>query len=236
MPRSVGKFGLFFGGFGMIFVAVAGYFVVKDQRLAATGLRTSGEVITLERSYNDDGGRTYAPVFVFHDAKGTRHEVTSSVKSSPPAFSRGEKVEVIYDPAKPGQAIIDSFSQRYLFPLVFGGIGGAFALIGLGLAYAYRRRRQVIEGLKARGMRIDAEFLRCYLDTSLKINGRSPYRVTAQATHPATGKLASFKSDPIWIDLSDILRDRRVPVFVDHDKPKQHYIDLSEWVSESERA
>lgn len=236
MSKAAAKIGLFFAAFGLIFAGIGGYFFVKDQRLAASGVRASGEVVALHESYDSDGDRTYAPVFVFQDANGTRHEVTSSVKTSPPAFSRGEAIEVIYDPALPGQAVIDSFTQRHLFPLAFGGMGGVFAAIGLGLAYAYHRRRKIIADLKQRGMRINAEFQRCYLDTSVKINGRSPYKVTAQATHPATGKLASFKSDAIWVNLSDELRGRTVPVMVDHAHPKRHWIDLSEWVDESEQA
>ena len=43
---------------------------------------------------------------------------------------------------------------------------------------------------------------------SVKVNGRSPYRVTCQANHPATGKLMSFKSDAIWADPSEKLAAR----------------------------
>ncbi|NVE95081.1 DUF3592 domain-containing protein [Altererythrobacter lutimaris] len=236
MSKSLAKFGLFFAAFGMVFVSIAGFFVFRDYQVATNGLRAQGEVIALERSYDSDGDATYAPVFTFTDVRGTRHEVTGSVKSSPAAFSRGEQVEVIYDPAKPGKAIIDSFSQRYLFPLVFGGIGGVFALIGGWFVIGYQRRKATIESLKQRGMRIEAKVKRCYRDTSVTINGRSPYKVTAQATHPATGKLASFTSDAIWVDLSDQLQGGTVPVLVDPAKPRVHWIDLTEWVHETERA
>lgn len=236
MSKSLAKFGAFFAAFGMIFVAIAGYFVFRDQQLAWTGVRAEGQVIALERSYNNDGNRTYAPVFTFTDAKGTRHEVTSSIKSSPPSFARGEAVTVIYDPDKPGKAIIDSFSQRFLFPLIFGGVGGIFALTGGWFVIRHQRRKSMIAELKARGMRISADFQRCYLDTSVKINGRSPYKVTAQARHPATGKLASFMSDGIWIDLSDQLEGGKVPVIVDPTKPKKYWVDLSEWFDEKERS
>ncbi|HAU22533.1 MAG TPA: DUF3592 domain-containing protein [Erythrobacter sp.] len=172
----------------------------------------------------------------FSDQDGSTRRFVESISSNPPAFSRGEEVEVIYDPWAPEDVMIDSFATRYLFPLAFGGFGSLFALIGGGLIFAWFGRRAIISDLKESGLRISAKFTRCYLDTGTRINGRSPYRVTAQATHPATGKLASFTSDAIWLDLSDVLKGHDVPVIVDPDDPDDHYIDLSEWVHQSEQA
>lgn len=228
--------GLPFLAFGLIFASIGGWFYWDDLELAETGARAQGVVINLESSRDSDGDTTYRPVVEFTDQSGTSHQFVGSVGSSPPAFSRGEHVEVIYDPWAPEDVLIDSFSTRYLFPLAFGGFGSLFALIGGGLMFAWFRRRAVISDLKESGLRIQAEFTHCYLDTSTRINGRSPYRVTAQGTHPATGKLASFTSDAIWLDLSDVLKDRDVPVIVDPADPDDHYVDLSEWVHESEQA
>ncbi|WP_114520998.1 DUF3592 domain-containing protein [Altererythrobacter sp. ZODW24] len=221
--------GLLFAGIG--FLASSG-----TRELANTGLRTSGTVIAMSDSRDSDGGRSYAPLVEFYDANGKRHEFSSRVSSNPPRFSRGETVPVIYDPAKPNRAMIDGFMDRYLMPLIFGGIGGIFAIIGGGLLFAYWRRRKVVARLKQSGMAIDAKFVECYRDTSTKINGRSPYRVAAQATHPATGQLTSFKSAPIWLDLTNRLTGKDVRVLIDPMRPKDHFVDLSALVSPDEMA
>lgn len=222
--------------FGLVFAGVGGWFYWASASLTQSGERVQGVVIDLERSRDSDGDTTYRPVVEYTDQNGTKHQFVESVGSNPSAFSRGEQVEVIYDPWEPEEAIIDSFTTRYLFPLAFGGFGSIFALIGGGLMFAWFRRRAIISDLKESGLRIQARFNDCYLDTSTRINGRSPYRVTAQAVHPATGKLASFQSDAIWLDLTDTLKDRDVPVIVDPKDPDDHYVDLSEWVHESEQA
>ena len=115
-------------------------------------------------------------------------------------------------------------------------MGSLFALVGAGLVFAFFRRRRVIDQLKRTGIPIEAKFIECYRDTSTRINGRSPYRVVGQATHPATGRLQSFKSEPIWLDLSEQLAGKTIKVLVDPVRAKRHYVDLTEWVDEDQRA
>jgi hypothetical protein len=132
--------------------------------------------------------------------------------------------------------MIDGFMDRFFLPLMFVGMGSLFAAIGAGMLFAYVRRRKIIAQLRRSGLPIEAEFLECYRDTSTKVNGRSPYRVVAQTTHPATGKLESFKSDPIWLDLSRQLAGEKVRIFVDPARPKHHFVDLSEFIDADDMA
>ena len=227
MSKTFLWIGGFFLPFGLLFAGIGAWSFVADQKLADIGTSTQGTVIALDRSTDSDGDVSYRPVVEFFDKGQTRHEFTGDVGSSPPAYSRGEVVDVIYDPDGPGRAMVDSFTDRYLLPLVFGGMGCVFAAIGAGMLFSVWRRRKIIERLKRSGMAVSGKFLECYRDTSTKVNGRSPYRVVAQATHPATGKLQSFKSDPIWIDLSEQLDGEAVKILLDPANPKHHFIDLS---------
>lgn len=225
--------GIFFA-FGLAFAAVGVWNVVDDMALAARGNTAQGTVVNLSASYDSEGGTTYRPVVLFRDDNGATRRFTSNMGSNPPAFDRNEKVTVIYDPWAPEDAIIDSFSTRYLLPAIFGGFGLIFGGIGAGLLIYVIRRRRIIARLKQSGVPINAEFVECYRDTSTKVNGRSPWVVVAQATHPATGKLSSFKSDPVWVDLSGTLAGKPIPVLIDPADPDQHFIDLAEWVEEDE--
>ncbi|MGV2497673.1 DUF3592 domain-containing protein [Pelagerythrobacter aerophilus] len=230
MPRIFAWIGAAFLAFGLVFAAVGLWAWAGDRALAEAGTQASGTVIDLSRRYDSDSGSTYRPVVEFHDAKGTRHEFVGSVGSSPPAYSRGETVSVIYDPAAPGRAMIDGFLDRYFLPLVFGGMGGVFAVLGGGLLFFFIRRRRIVARLKDSGVPISAKFVECYRDTSTRVNGRYPWRVVGQATHPTTGKLQSFKSDAIWVDLSEQLRGGDIRVLIDPARPKQHFVDLSDYV------
>ncbi len=228
--------GAIFTPLGLIFAAVGGWFYLADRDLASSGVRTPGTVIELAGGRDSDGDYSYRPVVEFFDASGTRQVFASSVSSSPPSYSTGERVTVIYRPGAPDDAIIDSFVDRFLLPLMFGGIGAIFAAIGLGMLGAWLRRRRIVARLRASGLPIQARFVECYRDTRIEVNGRSPFRVVCQATHPATGQLQSFESDPIWIDLTERLAGRDVRVFVDPARPRHHAVDLTGLVGESEQA
>jgi len=78
------------------------------------------------------GGKGSKPVVRFF-AGGKPFEIEGKISSSPPAFRTGERVEVIYRIADPELAIINSFVERWLFPVIFGGIGLVLSLVGLGM-------------------------------------------------------------------------------------------------------
>ena len=223
-----------FAAVGLVLVAGAGWFYLADRSFAEAGVHTQGVVIEMIGSRDSDSDYTYKPVVEFLDADGRRHMFTSSVSSSPPQYSTGERVEVIYAPDSPDEAVIDSFLDRFLLPLVFGGLGTLLAAIGLGLLFARLRGDRIAAHLRASGLPIQANVVECYRDTSVQVNGRSPWRVVCQATHPATGKLHSFLSEPVWIDPSAQLAGREVRVFVDPARPKRHLVDLSAYFAEDE--
>lgn len=124
-------FGVFFmlPGLGML----AGlYGVIVTGPDPDRMLKTEGEVIGVP------GG---TPRVVFVDNDGREHVVDGTVSSEPPSYEIGEKVGVLYDPARPDEAIIDSFLERYFVVLMLGGMGGLFTLIGGGTVLAAVRSR-----------------------------------------------------------------------------------------------
>lgn len=235
MPRFLLWVGVIFGSIGALLLAIAIGGFVADQNRVATSQKAQGTVINLVQSRGDNGS-TFAPVVEWRDAKGTRHVLYSTTGSNPPAFERGEIVSVLYDPEKPSQARIDSFGQRFTIILICGGIGLVFSLIGGPIVYLFVRRARMIGRLKRTGEQIEAKFVRCEVDVGTVINGRNPYRVHAQGKHPKTGRLASFISGPIFLDLTDTLKGKTLPVLVDRKRYRDHYIVLDEWVADEERA
>lgn len=223
-----------FLAFGLLFTGLGSWFYLGDLDLAMSGDEAEGRVVSFESSYNSDSGTTYRPVVEYEDASGRVHRFTGGVGSSPKAYDRGETVDVIYDPASPEDALLDSFTERLALPLAFGGFGLLFGGIGGAILFFGWRRQKIIAQLKESGLPISAQFLECYNDRSIKVNGRSPWRVVAQATHPATGQLTSFKSDPLWVNPGEQLVGKELRVFVDPARPKRHYIDLSEYISEED--
>ncbi|HEY6814851.1 MAG TPA: DUF3592 domain-containing protein [Croceibacterium sp.] len=236
MGRTMIWIGGPFAALGLVFVALGGWSYQQARSFAEQGQRAQGTVIEMiaSRDNDDDGGYTYAPMVEFRDAAGELHRFTSRVGSNPPSYSTGEAVEVIYTPQAPDEAVIDSFADRFLMPSIFGGLGALFTAIGLGLLLAWVRGRRIAAELRARGLPLQAKITDCYRDTSVTVNGRSPWRVVCQATHPATGAMQSFKSEAIWVDPDSRLSGRDLRVFVDPARPKRHLIDLSPYFSKDE--
>lgn len=141
-------FGLIaFGGLflviGLVFAGVSVSFVVDAKHARGTVValewRDDDHSGVSRRRRVDDGPAAY-PVVEFTAADGTRRTFRDSTGSSPPAYERGERVEVLYKADSPGDARIDSFLSLWLLPLVFGGIGLLFAGIGTVVALVTRRR------------------------------------------------------------------------------------------------
>ena len=56
---------------------------------------------------------------VEYEVNGKAFSFQSSLSSTPPMYSTGDKVSVLYRPNNPGWAQINSFTDRWLFPVVF---------------------------------------------------------------------------------------------------------------------
>ena len=221
---------------GLLLGGGAAWALIADRDAVANAVAARGTVVALDASTDSEGDTTYRPVVTFRDARGTAHRFTGSVGSYPAAYDRGEAVDVLYDPAAPGRATLDSFTERFLLPLILGIFALVLTGAGGGILGWRIARARTVGRLKRDGLRIPAKVLSCDLDTSLTVNGRHPYRVSAQAAHPATGKQASFRSEPMWVDLSGVLDGGEVPVLVFADRAGPHYVDLSQWLDESEEA
>ena len=71
------------------------------------------------------GGNQKSPI-VEYNVGGKRFTHRSSLSSSPPRYFVGEKVSVLYRPDNPKRAQINSFTDRWLFSVMFtcGGLMG----------------------------------------------------------------------------------------------------------------
>jgi hypothetical protein len=80
----------------------------------------------------------FAPV-VEYQVGGQTYRVRGHVASFPAAHAVHDIVVVAYPSDRPAEGRIDSFSENWLAPLVFGGGGAFFGLVGLGMLLARKR-------------------------------------------------------------------------------------------------
>ncbi|BAY24591.1 hypothetical protein NIES2100_43860 [Calothrix sp. NIES-2100] len=139
-------FGSIFAGVGSIFAVTGIIFVINTHSFVSTAESIQGNVIDLKlRSSTDSKGRSssaYYPVVKFTPSSGETIIFESNTGSSPPAFSKGQQVEVLYNPKQPNSAMINSWLELWFLPGMFAGMGSIFVLIG-GVALFQPLRRLI---------------------------------------------------------------------------------------------
>lgn len=119
------------------------HFYNKQASFERKAANAQGQVIRLI-SKTDNDGTTYYAMVGFAAADGAQIEFKDSIGSNPPSFSEGDRVDVLYDPALPQDAIID----RGWFNLL---PSAALALVG-GLWFLYSVK-WFLQSLSRRGRR-----------------------------------------------------------------------------------
>ncbi len=212
-------------GFAAITIAIAGYFAQRTLPFVTRSATAEGTVEELlEHRVN---GRTIEDPFVsFVTADGRRVQFLAVARDPTP--TRGARVRVRYDPAKPFEARIDGVLELWGLPLGFGGTGAFFGSIGGGILLGSMIRRRRRDRLRRDGDRVEATLLRVEVNAAFSFNGRHPWRLVAQWLNPATDEVHVFHSENLWFDPTEFTRDRRtVSVFLDRTHPRRYLVDVS---------
>lgn len=95
--------------------------------------RMSEEVVALEKVPPTETGElpTYRPVVSFRVGTAQTIRFQSIAHSNPPEYELGDSVRVLYDPGCPSEARIRSFTSLWLLPIVLGGLGLIFTVLGV---------------------------------------------------------------------------------------------------------
>ena len=135
-------FNLFFAGFCLwgVYAAYIGW------QLQTNGVTTPGTVVRLNEQSDAEGGCcTYVPVVDFK-VNDQVYTFEGDNASDPPAYQVGEQVNVRYDPTNPNTAQIDSFFERWIFPiLIIPAMVLAAAILNFFMIRAWRRGEYIGE-------------------------------------------------------------------------------------------
>lgn len=212
---------LFFYG---IFATIGG---LAGCAMLVTTYLTMQKLSAWEESTGIISGFSGNPVIQF-DYYGEQREFTSSFSSSD--MQQGDAVTVHFPVDKPEEVEIKNFFTLWFFPLftsvfafVFGGIGF------YGVAKQLKRLRAKRDLFTyGRGRKTTLPVTSITLDSSFKVNGRSPYMILCQYHDPVSNKMYEFKSDHIWYDPSPLLKDRKViDIYVDPNNLTYYYMDTT---------
>ncbi|MBL7872374.1 MAG: DUF3592 domain-containing protein [Cyclobacteriaceae bacterium] len=137
-PVNVGRLvGGVFMCLGVIMLAIAAYSIASNYKFSERAITVKGKVIDYDsyESRNDDGRSTtmYTPTFEY-SFKGKIYTHKSTTSSSSKDYKIDEAVNVLVDPDKPTEILIDSFWERWFVSVLLGFLGIMFTGMGY-LAY-----------------------------------------------------------------------------------------------------
>jgi DNA-directed RNA polymerase subunit RPC12/RpoP len=167
-------FGIFWTLFSLIFLVLgvrsfANQFI-QYSRIANEGLAARGIVTKLE--IDDSGDSTsYYVYYQFSAAVNGHFTQINARESVPEAFYNTlrveQQVDVLYAASDPNLYRLQSQSKQpnILFGLIFGGMGGLFVLIGIGMIYSAMKSNDQLKQLRMDGKETQGVVFERWKDT-----------------------------------------------------------------------
>lgn len=217
-------FGIF-AVIGLLLLMGGSYLYLSGYSQEKSGIVTTGQIIDLS-VHRSDNGISYCPVVKYTDGQEA-YVMESSYCSSGYRNASGDNVEVIYPPGIPANAVIHSFGGLYGGAVILLGMGVIFVLVGtLPLIIMYLRGKSA-QRLLRDGMPVKARITGADMNTTISINGRSPYRIVAQVHNSAENTVKRYYSRNIEFDPAPFIHREFVTVYVDTKNPDNYFMDIS---------
>lgn len=214
-----------FAVIGLLMLMGGSYFYLSGYSQEKSGIVVTGQIIDLS-VHRSDNGASYCPVVKYTDGQ-EEYVMESSYCSSGYRNALGDDIDVIYQPGNPDNAVIHSFGGLYGGAVILLGMGAVFALVGtLPLIIMYLRSKSG-QRLLREGMPVKARFSEVILNTTININGRSPFQIVAQMHDTAANTVKLYYSHNIAFDPSPFINQEFVTVYVDKKNPDKYYMDIS---------
>jgi hypothetical protein len=134
------SFAFGFVAFSFLAGSIFAYFALNH--FTTNAIRVHGAVIELRQ---DDGG-DYAPVVEF-SIDGSAKQLVGKITSSNPAYSVGDAVEVLVNPDNHNEAVIDTFKERWLIPVIIGCVSVFFVMLTI-VSYVIGKKIQTTSLIK----------------------------------------------------------------------------------------
>jgi len=213
-------------GLGLLIGAVLSF--QHTRRFLATAISVPGivteNVWQEQRSSNNNRGGSFYPRIRFRTTQGQEISIITKTGTNPPSYRVNDTVTVLYDPQQPYHAAIRSFMELWFLPTLLCGMGMVFCSPGVVAAVWKVATARKNAWLEQNGRRIQAEFTRVELNTSVRINGTSPYRLVCQWLDPTSNKIHVFHSANIWFDPTDYVPGKTLDVLLDPENPHRYLV------------
>jgi hypothetical protein len=131
---------------GVLLLAWAAYKYLDTRAWLARSVEATGSVIEMVRVRDrETGDVSFAPLVRFQTRDGKTVEFQSTFRSNPPAYSTGQNVTVLYDPAEPNAAAVSGLFSIWGFSIILALVGIVFLVVGIAAAIVAPRLLQSVK-------------------------------------------------------------------------------------------
>ncbi len=131
---------------GMVMIYWGLYFYGKIHSLRKNGVKTEGTILRYRRVQgHKTNDMMLVPVVEFQTNSGKTIIVEGTVDNislTKNICSSGERVEIIYDPEDPKNAVINTFAELWFAPLLLWFIGSGFIIVPPFTIWKYYHEKQ----------------------------------------------------------------------------------------------
>ncbi|HLP90335.1 MAG TPA: DUF3592 domain-containing protein [Nostocaceae cyanobacterium] len=136
MSKSFVIYGSLFALAGSLCTALGIKISIDTHSFLNTAIPTQGTVTDFVRRSSTKNSKTYYtyyPLIKFTTKEGEPTKFESSSGSNPPAYTKGQQIDILYNPQDPQSAMINSWWDIWGFSIITTSLGSVFALSGGGL-------------------------------------------------------------------------------------------------------
>lgn len=220
MNKTKMLFGTIFGGIGLIFFILGINLTIDAFEFKEIAVSVSATITDIETytERDSDGDRhTYHDVYVEYVYEGETY--TDELNEYSSSMREGKTIPVLIDPNNPSEATYEKMAITG--PLMFAGIGGIFAVIGIGFIISLIKDVLLKIKTKREGTEIYATITDMKEDLSIRVNGIHPIYLVCEY-EDGTNKY-EFRSES-RMDFNDDVVGRKILVYyIDR---KQYYVDI----------
>jgi hypothetical protein len=222
--------GLLIAGGGLIWTANSADFALRavdvegtliDQETQTCTRSTGSGTSSRSESYTCYRG------IVEYQINGATQSSPLPYKTSSP-YTPGEKFQLKIDPTQPQEA--STAEALWFGPIFLTLFGSIFATVGGFILRSVFRKQKILDELQHSPHRVRGRVTYVGPNYSVKVNGRRPWIVKAEWTHPSTGQTHTATTfDELWSDLQSsgqIEADGSVEVRFDPRDPNRAAIFL----------
>jgi hypothetical protein len=225
MKKNVsGIIGVVFSTIGVILLVVGILISIKSLDFQKNAVKGTAVIENIDPGNNIGKQHSSGSVYVKYTIDGKVYHSRLNEYSS--GMYIGQNVEIYYDPNNPAHM---QTSNGWIIAFgILTLLGSVFSIIGFVQLFVQNKKKNLKQNLLSYGELVYADTEEISKNFNLNINGENPYRITCKWLDSSSGVCYTYISENFWQLTKAITDAKKIPVYIDRQKPKKYYVALDE--------